>query len=420
MNNTEKRTIKKYLQKYSKNKNKFIYPLLEQTLSSDDILAGIKVMFSGQMTMSNVTEEFERKFAKFVGSNYAIMVNSGSSANLLATFASCNPSRKNKFKKGDEALIPALCWPTSLWPLVQSGLKPVFIDPEYKTLNVNADDIIKKINNKTKVIFLVHVLGNGTNVQKIRVFAKRKGIILIEDTCESLGSKLNNKFLGTFGDFGTYSFYYSHQISSIEGGMVVCNSFSDYQLLRTMRSHGWSRKIKLDKNLKKKYQKIDSRFLFINSGFNIRPTDINAAIGLSQLKKLKKFQKIRLSNKNKIINKLKKSNKWDNQFSFFHSSKSINANYFGFPIFLNKNLDKKQKFINFLEKKKIETRPIITGNFVNQPAIKLFKLNKEKKKFLNADRIEKRGFFIGLHAKPISNKILNYLTENLLKFDEIK
>ena len=234
--------------------------------------------------MSKITEKFEKRFANFIGAKYAVMVNSGSSANLLATFAASNPTRKNRFKVGDEVLIPSLCWPTSLWPLVQSGLKPVFVDPEVNTLNVDANRIIKMINNKTKVILLVHVLGNGTNVEKICKIARKRNIIVIEDTCESLGSKLNGKSLGTFGDFGTYSFYYSHQISTIEGGMVVCNSFDDYQLLRTMRSHGWSRGIKLNKDIKKKYKNIDNKFLFINSGFNIRPTEINAAIGLSQLK----------------------------------------------------------------------------------------------------------------------------------------
>ena len=206
MNNQEKKNIKKYLEKYYKINNKFIYPLLDKNFSSEDLLAAIKVIFSGQMTMSKITEEFERKFAKSIGANYAVMVNSGSSANLLATFASCNPLRKNRFKQGDEVLIPSLCWPTSLWPLVQSGLKPVFVDPEVKSLNVDANNLIKKIKKKTKVILLVHVLGNGTDVKKIQTIAKKKKIILIEDTCESLGSEFNGKSLGTFGDFGTYSF----------------------------------------------------------------------------------------------------------------------------------------------------------------------------------------------------------------------
>ena len=348
----DNKKIENLILKYKKTNKKFIYPLLEHTFSSKDLISAIKVILSGQMTMSNVTQQFEKQFAKFVNAKYAVMVNSGSSANLLATFASCNPKRKMRFKYGDEAIIPALCWPTSLWPLVQAGLKPVFVDPEVKSLNLDVDKIISSITSKTKLIMLVHVLGNGTNVEKLKKIAKKKKIILIEDTCESLGSKFKKKCLGTFGDFGTYSFYFSHQISSIEGGMVVCDSFSDYQILLAMRSHGWSRNVKVDKEIIKKYSNIDKRFLFINSGFNLRPTDINAAIGLSQLTKAKKFQKNRLLNRKRLMQSLLKSKAWNDQFSFFHPSKNIDPSYFGFPIFLNYDYQKKEKFIEYLEKKK--------------------------------------------------------------------
>ena len=200
--------------KNNRQKNlKFKYPLLDDAFSNKDLIEGIKVIMSGQLTMSKKTKEFEKKFAKKMNAKYAVMVNSGSSANLLSTFAACNPLRKNKFKFGDEALIPALCWPTSLWPLVQAGLKPKFLDIDHRTLNLNANDIIQNISKKTKVILIIHVLGNSTDIDLIRREAKRRKIILIEDTCESLGAKYKNKFLGTFGDFGTFSFYYSHQIS---------------------------------------------------------------------------------------------------------------------------------------------------------------------------------------------------------------
>ena len=222
------------------------------------------------------------------------MVNSGSSANLLATFAAGNPLRKNRFKIGDEALIPSVCWPTSLWPLVQAGLKPKFVDVEVNSLNVNSEKLISAITNKTKVILLIHVLGNSTNIEKILNIAKKKKIIVIEDTCESLGSKFKNKSLGTFGDFGTYSFYFSHQITSGEGGMIVCNNKNDYNLLYSMRAHGWSRGVDNQKLIEKKYKNLDPRFIFINSGFNLRPTDITAAIGNSQFKKLSKFIKIKI------------------------------------------------------------------------------------------------------------------------------
>ena len=217
-------------------KSKFKYPLLNQGFNFNDIQKGIEVLMSGQITMSSITRKFEKEFARKVGSKFAIMVNSGSSANLLAAFASCNPMRKNKFKVGDEMLIPAICWSTSLWPFVQAGLKPIFVDSDINSLNIDLNDFKKKINSKTKLVMIVHVLGNSSNIEEIKKICKKRNIILVEDTCESLGSKFKNKYLGTFGDFGTYSFYYSHQITSGEGGMIVCNNNDDYDILLSLRS----------------------------------------------------------------------------------------------------------------------------------------------------------------------------------------
>jgi CDP-6-deoxy-D-xylo-4-hexulose-3-dehydrase len=180
---------------------KYFYPLLENTLSKEDLLAGINVIKSEQLTMSKKTKKFEKDFAKKIGAKYALMVNSGSSANLLATFAAGNPLRKNRFKAGDEALIPSVCWPTSLWPLIQAGLKPKFIDVEKDTLNVDPKKLISSITKKTRVIMLIHVLGNSTDIEKVIKIAKKKKIIIIEDTCESLGSKFKKRNLGTYGEF---------------------------------------------------------------------------------------------------------------------------------------------------------------------------------------------------------------------------
>ena len=408
------------LQKNNKIYSKYFYPLLDNAFSKEDIISGIKVLISGQLTMSKKTRDFENEFANKLGAKYAVMVNSGSSANLLAVFASCNPLRKNRFKPGDEALIPALCWSTSLWPLVQSGLKPVFVDVDKDTLNVNPDLLMEKINNKTKVIMLVHVLGNSTDVEKIKKIARRKKIILIEDTCEALGAKFKNKYLGTFGDFGTFSFYYSHQITSGEGGMIVCDNQDDYELLYSMRAHGWSRNLKSQKKIEKRYPKIDPKFIFINLGFNLRPTDIVASIGNNQFKRLNKFIKIRNANSSKIKNALLKSKKWDNQFSFQKINSSVTPSLLGFPIFIHKKfLKKKKKFLRLLDNKGVETRPIISGNFLNQPAIKLFKLNKKDQKFPGAQEVENLCFFIGLHNKNIKKETLNRLVNILFKIDTV-
>jgi CDP-6-deoxy-D-xylo-4-hexulose-3-dehydrase len=408
-------TSKKNTNRYIDPKNiSFRYPLLENGFNKTDLKKGMEVLKSGFITMNKHTEIFEKEFAKELKIKFALMVNSGSSANLLATFAACNPLRKNRFKYGDEVLIPVLCWSTSLWPLVQAGLKPKFVDINPSTLNVNANDLISKITKKTKVIMLINVLGISADLKKIRDFAKKKNIIIIEDNCEALGAKYDKKFLGTFGDFGTFSFFYSHQITSGEGGMVVCNNREDYEILLALRSHGWSRsKDSYIKNAKK-YPNLDPRYIFINSGFNVRPTDIQAAMGLNQFKRLNNFIKNRSLNKKKIIDNIQKDKRWNNQFSFVDIHHKSNPSYMNLPIFINKKFKKnKKKFIKFIEKKGLETRPIISGSFVNQPSTKLYNLNPKKLKFRGAQEVEDLGFVIGLYTNKIKNihidKIVNIL-----------
>jgi CDP-6-deoxy-D-xylo-4-hexulose-3-dehydrase len=404
-------TIKNNTQKYS---------LLEMGFNNLDLKKGIEVLKSGFITMNKETEQFEKNFAKKLHVKYALMVNSGSSANLLAAFAACNPLRENRFKRGDHALIPALCWSTSLWPLVQCGLKPKFIDVDPKTLNLDADHIISKITKKTKVIMLVNVLGISANNRKIINYAKKRNIIVIEDNCEALGAKYDKIFLGTFGDFGTFSFFYSHQITSGEGGMIVCNNKKDYEILLALRSHGWSRGKGVYEKNAKKYPNLDSRYIFINSGFNLRPTDIQAAIANNQFKRLETFRKIRSANKNKIINLLKKDKRWNNQFKFVEYSKKIQASYMVLPILIDKKfIYKKKKFLNFLEKKGLETRPILSGSFVNQPSSKLFNLNPDNKQFKGAQEIQDLGFVIGLHTRNIKTPTVKFIIDLLFSIDTI-
>ena len=404
-------TIKKNIQKYS---------LLEMGFNNQDLKKGIEVLKTGFITMNKETEKFEKIFAKKLNIKYALMVNSGSSANLLAAFAACNPLRENRFKRGDHALIPALCWSTSLWPLVQSGLNPKFIDVDPKTLNLDADHIISKITKKTKVIMLINVLGISANNRKIINYAKKKKIIVLEDNCEALGAKYGKNFLGTFGDFGTFSFFYSHQITSGEGGMIVCNNKKDYEILLALRSHGWSRGKGVYEKNAKKYPNLDPRYIFINSGFNLRPTDIQAAIANNQFKRLEIFRKIRSSNKNKIINLLKKDKRWNNQFRFVEYSKKIKASYMVLPILIDRKFHyKKKKFINFLEKKGLETRPVISGSFVNQPSSKLYNLNPGNHHFRGAQEIQDLGFVIGLHTKNIKMSEVKFIIDLLFSIDTI-
>ena len=210
---------------------------------------------------------------------------------------------------------------------------PKFVDIDFDTFNLNVNEVKKSITKKTKVICAVHILGNSTNMSKLTKIARENNLILIEDSCEALGSKYNNKYLGTFGNFGTFSFFYSHQITSGEGGMLVCNDPEDYRIAHQLRSHGWDRGFEKDKN---------NKFNFINSGFNLRPTDINAAIGYSQFKKLNRYKKIRQQNRNKIISHLINSKNWNNQFSFLEPNENLKPSWFGFPIIISKKLTSKK------------------------------------------------------------------------------
>ena len=415
LNKNENLFLKKIIDKYSKNIKpiKFVHPLHNNAFSAEDILRGTEVLLSQKLTMSSITEEFEYRFAKFIGSKYALMVNSGSSANLLASFALINPKKKNRLKRGDKFLIPAICWSTSLWPLIQCGLNPKFIDVNKDNFCLDDELLNKKILKEIKAIVTIHILGNSSNISKISSLAKNNNIYLIEDTCEALGSKYNSKYLGTFGDFGTYSFYFSHQITSGEGGMIVCNSKEDYNLIYSLRSHGWDRG--LNKSIRK------NQFNFINSGFNVRPMDLTAAIGLSQFKRLDKMMRIRSENRKKIINRLKNSNLWNDQYSFFYPSKNVTPSWFGLPIILNHlNKGKKEKFINYLNSNGVETRPILSGNFLNQPSAKLYRLNSKNLKFNNSQKIEDNGFFIGLPTEKIADKNLNHLASKLMDINKFQ
>lgn len=408
--------------------SKYFYPLSENGIRDNDIYSAVKVLKTKQITMSKETRNFEKYFSKKINSKYSLMVNSGSSANLLSIFCAGNIKRSNRLKPGDEILVPILCWPTTIWPIIQFGAKPVFVDIDKKNLNVPLENYKKKITKKTKGIFLINVLGISENLDEISIFAKKNNLILFEDNCESLGAKYNNKYMGTFGDFSSFSFFYSHQITSGEGGMVCCKNKNDYEILFELRSHGWhggamsyNRDLQLYKKIIKKNKSLNPKYIFTNSGFNLRPTDIQAAIGMSQFKSLNLFKKNRTHNKNKICNNLISHKKWNQQFDFILHENAVDPSYMCLPMLLAKKfIIKKNKFLNYLEKKGIETRPIISGSFNNQPAYKLYKLDKYNQKFFkNSQEVQDRGFVIGLHKDKLSDKKLNFLVNSLMDIDNI-
>ena len=391
---------------------RLIYPLTESVLEKADLNAAIKVINSKKITMGKKTKQIENYFNKKIVKMNSLMVNSGSSANLLIFQCLINPMVK-RLKPGDEVLVPAICWSTSLWPIIQSGLKVKFVDIDRDTLNISLSDLKKKVSKKTKALMLVHALGNCADMTKLTTICKKNSIILIEDTCEALGSTYRKKPLGTFGEFSSFSFYYSHHITSGEGGMVCVKDSKYFEIIKSLRSHGWSRDLKKSKNIANRHKNIDKNWIFINSGFNLRPTDINAAIGIEQLKRIKKILSIRKYNFLKIKNELVKNKKYNQQFSILEDQKYSNIAWFGIPFILNSK-DKKYKLsvMDKLNNKGVMTRPIISGNFANQPSIKLYKI-KTASKLHNADLIDKNAFFLGLHNIKITTKKLKFLTESI-------
>ena len=395
--------LNKALKSKEKKRSKYLFPIKDSTFRNKDLIEGIKVIFSKDVTMSKVTKKFEKTFSKKMKTPYSLMVNSGSSANLLAFQCLINPYRKKRLKKGDEVLIPSICWSTSFWPIIQSGLKPVFVDVDRENYNIDLKDLKNKISNKTRALMLIHVLGVCTNMDKLMKILNKNNIILIEDTCESIGAKYKNKFLGTFGDFSTFSFYFSHQISSIEGGMICCNNKQDEDIIKSLRSHGWTKDLSNQRKIERKFKEINKNFFFINSGFNFRPTDIQAAIGLSQFKSLNNFINIRKINRNKIIKKLTTDKRWDEQVSFVKKDYNVKPSWFGLSMLFNKKFKKSKKLIlNRLDKLGIENRPIISGNFLKQPALRKYNIKQKSKDFPNANYVHEYGLHVGLE-----NKIMN-------------
>ena len=410
-NNSDEKLLSLVKQKMSNTKyDEIKFPLTQKTYNTDEIMAMINVLLSDKLTMGKQVELFEKEFADYVGSKYAIFVNSGSSANLLAVSTLSNFKYKNKLNPGDKILVPSVCWSTSVWPLIQNNLIPVFVDITSKTLNMDTNKVEELLENDKKIkgIMAVHILGNSTNMNTLMELKKKYNLVLIEDTCESLGSKYNNQILGTFGECGTYSFYFSHHITTIEGGMVVCNDEEIYKILKCLRSHGWSRGIEENKN--KNY--IDDRFNFINVGYNLRPMETQAAMGIIQLKKLHEQNENRKYNYNKIKEKIQSLN--IDKFSFFEKEYNCNCIWFALPLLLNENIDTK-KYLKNLYDNGIDHRPIVTGNFARQPVFSSLNLEQTPELFTNAEIIHKRGFFVGLYSYKMEDKDINEFVDILCK-----
>ena len=391
------------------------FKLCEDMFGSNEVDAIINVTKTDKWTMGPCVEKFEKEFAEKFNFEYALMVNSGSSANLLALTALCNHKRKVRLLPGDEILVPAVCWSTSVYPIMQNNLKPIFVDSNPETLNINAEDIDKYPN--AKGIVFVHVLGNSTNMDKAMEIIKRRNMVALEDTCESLTSKFNGTFLGGFGDMGTFSFYYSHHMTTIEGGMIVCKTKEDYDILKCIRSHGWTRYS--EDVVSKNYDNVNKKFCFVDIGYNLRPMEFQGSVGSVQLTQIDERNRIRLINYNNITTKILNHRKNNNFIKIPSSTDGCNPMWFCIPMLLNKSFSGKKlnEFMDYLDSKKIENRPIITGNFIRQPVMEIIDENIDPTNFPGAELIHNTGLYIGCPTNSVmDDERLNLLVETIFDF----
>lgn len=375
------------------------FPLCDNPWGTEEIDAINSVINSGMYTMGKNVAAYEKKFAEHFGSKYAVMVSSGSTANLLAIATLVYSGR---VPRGSEIIVPAVSWSTTYAPLEQFGMKLVFVDIDKDTLNISIEHVKRAINPNTKMIFAVNLLGNSNEYDELLDICTKSNLVLIEDNCESLGAKYNGKYLGTIGLMGTFSTFYSHHMCTMEGGVVVTDDKELYDFMLSIRAHGWTRNLPEDSTIyKKKEDPFYESFNFIVPGFNIRPLEMEGAIGLRQLEKIDQMIENRRSNAAYFIEKMK-------DFSNVRIQKEIGeSSWFGFSIVLTGKLSKQRStIVAKLREAEIECRPIVAGNFTRNPVIKYMNYSIPEE-LTNSDEIHECGFFIGNHSQN-NNKEVDY------------
>ena len=426
INQTLKESLKPII---DKNISKKIIPGLDyisvtgKVIDHNDILAGVDATLDGWLTTGRYAKEFESNLATYIGAKSSLLVNSGSSANLVAFYALTSPSlRSRAIKKGDEVITVAAGFPTTINPLIQFGCIPVFVDIDIPTYNIDATKIEAAISSKTKAIMIAHALGNPFNLDVICALAKKYNLWLIEDDCDSLGATYDDKKTGSFGDLATLSFYPAHHITMGEGGAVLVNN----RRLQTpaLSFRDWGRdcycETGCDNTCNKRFgwksgdlpEGYDHKYIYSHIGFNLKVTDSQAAIGLSQLAKADSFIAKRREN-HKLLYDLFKP--LEEHFILPEATKNSNPSWFGFmltirdPKKINRN-----KLVQYLENNKIGTRLFFGGNMIKQPAY----INIEKRivgTLDNSDKAMNDSFWLGVWP-GLSEKHLIYIVDKVILF----
>lgn len=349
--------------------------------------------------MGSEVEKFEDLFSKYIGVKHSIMVNSGSSANL-ALLAGLKYVKNSALQEGDEVIVPTVSWSTTFYPVQQLGFTLRFVDVNRGSFNIDVNLIEEAITPRTKVIFVVNLLGNPCDFAKLEEIANRNNLILIEDNCESLGARIIGKQTGSFGEGGTHSFFFSHHLCTMEGGMVTTNNSELADTIKSLRAHGWIRGLG---NTNSVHNQSDDNwenlFRFYLPGYNLRPLEMEGAVGSVQLQKLPTFIAHRRENAESFKKIFSESPYYDIQIENGVSS------WFGFGFILKGELKgKRRELIALLEANLIQTRPIVAGNFLNNPVIKYLPHTLYGNSDVAQD-IDENGFFVGNHHFPIEEEL---------------
>ncbi|WP_108468415.1 DegT/DnrJ/EryC1/StrS family aminotransferase [Polynucleobacter difficilis] len=380
----------------------FKYPLATTTWDEAEYQALQDVISSGMFTMGPKVAQFECDFAQYIGSKYAVMVNSGSSANLLmiaALFYTKNSSLK--LNRGDEVIVPAVSWSTTYYPLYQYGLKIKFVDIDLNTLNYDLDQLRLAVSEKTRAIMAVNLLGNPNDFSSIKHIIGDRNIVLIEDNCESLGAEFEGKMAGTFGVMGSFSSFFSHHISTMEGGLVVTDDEEFYHILLSLRAHGWTRNLPKENHVcgTKSEDSFEESFRFVLPGYNVRPLEMSGALGIEQVKKLPHLISERRNNAVLLQSTLR------DHPEILIQSEVGQSSWFGFSLVIKpKSSWIRKDLIGRLTNLGFECRPIVAGNFAKNEVVKFFN-SEVHGQLKNAEHVDQNGLFIGNHHHPICDAI---------------
>ena len=382
------------------------YPLSSNSWGDEEALVFKQTLEKGRFTMGESVKEFESSFADKIGIQNALMVSSGSMANLVGLSALFY-KKNNPLKRGDEVIVPSISWATTYYPLQQYGLKLKFLDVELDTLHIDVSRLEEALTSKTRMVVAVSILGNPCALDILREFCDNNGLYLFEDNCESMGASLNGKPCGTFGDIATFSTFYSHHISTMEGGIIVTKDKEIYHLAKSLRAHGWTRDIPSGSLV---YEKNDDDFYeayrFILPGYNARPLELSGALGVEQLKKFDSLLDIRRQNARIFVDLFADDER------FIIQKENGSSSWFSFTIVLNpKILIKRSKVIHALRDAEIEFRIITGGCFLRHDVIRYFDYETVGE-IVNANIIHDRGFFVGnypINLKPQIEKLKDVL-----------